>query len=90
MLLTIDIGNTNIVAGVFVRAELLALWRIETDRHRMPDEYAVLLDSLLRLQALSRDALDGAIIGSVVPSVQESIFAAIKRYMHLEPIIVSP
>lgn len=90
MLLTIDIGNTNIVAGVFVRAELLALWRIETDRHRMPDEYAVLLDSLLRLQALSRDALDGAIICSVVPSVQESICAAIKRYMHLEPIIVSP
>src|SRR5215472_6589631 len=69
MLLAVDIGNTNVKLGTFVGAELTATWRLETDSVRMPDEYAVLLDWLLRRRGLSFDDLEGISMSSTVPAM---------------------
>lgn len=89
MLLTVDIGNTNIVAGVFDGDRLLTTWRIATDTHRMPDEYAVLLDGLFRLADLKPEAIDGIALCSVVPSVQATMCDAARNRWGLDPFIVS-
>jgi type III pantothenate kinase len=89
MLLAIDIGNTNIVAGVFSGDTLVAHWRLETVRRRMPDEYAVLFDSLLRMARVEPSRIGGAIICSVVPSVQETLCQTVRMYWAVDPIVVS-
>src|SRR5215470_1664206 len=69
MLLTIDVGNTNTVLGVFRGEELIANWRLMTAREQTVDEYGVLTRNLFTLAGLDRDAITGVIISSVVPLV---------------------
>jgi type III pantothenate kinase len=69
MLLTIDVGNTNTVLGVFRGEELIANWRLTTAREQTVDEYGVLTRNLFTLAGLDRDAITGVIISSVVPPV---------------------
>src|ERR1700688_1038389 len=69
MLLTIDVGNTNTVLGVFRGEELIANWRLTTAREQTIDEYGVLTRNLFTLAGLDRDAITGVIISSVVPPV---------------------
>jgi type III pantothenate kinase len=90
MLLAVDIGNTNIVLGVFdERDKLTATWRISTDLHRMPDEYSVMLRSLLDLAQIPPENLHGAVICSVVPSVQTMMCESLRQAWHLDPLILS-
>lgn len=89
MLLAIDIGNTNTVAGAFEGDALVARWRITTDVDRMPDEFAALFDTLFRMSGLPA-RFDGVIIGSVVPGVQAAISEVARRYWATEPLILSP
>ncbi len=89
MLLAIDIGNTNMVAGVFDGDALAGKWRIATDARRMPDEYAALAATLFRLAKLRRQSIDGAIVAGVVPEAQTSVCEAVRDYLHIEPVIVS-
>ncbi len=67
MLFCIDIGNTNIVMGLYERDELRRHWRVATDAHRMPDEYAVLLWNLFAQGEVALGDVSGTIIASVVP-----------------------
>ena len=67
MLLTMDVGNTNITLGIFDGDELIATWRIATDAERLPDEYAVIILSLLQHESIAADAVDEAIMAVVVP-----------------------
>ena len=67
MLFCIDIGNTNIVMGLYDGAELRRHWRISTDAHKMPDEYAVLLWNLFAQGEVALGQVTGTIIASVVP-----------------------
>ena len=69
MLLTIDVGNTNTVLGVFRGEELVANWRLTTARNQTVDEYGVLATNLFSLAGLDRGAINGVIISSVVPPV---------------------
>jgi len=69
VLLTIDVGNTNTVLGVFRGDELIANWRLTTAREQTVDEYGVLTRNLFTLAGLDRDAITGVIISSVVPPV---------------------
>src|SRR5260370_8377637 len=69
MLLTIDVGNTNSVLGVFRGEELIANWRLTTAREQTIDEYGVLTRNLFTLAGLGREAITGVIISSVVPPV---------------------
>lgn len=69
MLLTIDVGNTNTVLGVFRGSELVANWRLTTAREQTVDEYGVLTRNLFTLAGLDRNDITGVIISSVVPPV---------------------
>ena len=64
MLLTIDVGNTNTVLGVFRGEELIANWRLTTARQQTVDEYGVLTRNLFTIAGLDRDAIGGGEIGN--------------------------
>ncbi len=87
-LLCIDIGNTNIVLGVYHRDDLIAHWRIATDYQRMPDEYAALLIQLLSLNDIAPNSFKGVAICSVVPPLT-SVFAELcQKYFGHIPLVV--
>jgi len=69
MLLTIDVGNTNTVLGVFRGEELIANWRLTTARSQTVDEYGVLARNLFSLAGLNQEMITGVIVSSVVPPV---------------------
>src|SRR5712675_145207 len=90
MLLTIDIGNTNTVLGVFRGEELVANWRLTTARQQTVDEYGVLTRNLLALVELDRDSITGVIISSVVPPVNSTLAEMSRRYLGLKALFVEP
>lgn len=90
MLLAIDIGNTNIVLGVYRGEELLARWRIGSDIRKMPDEYAMLLISLVGQEGLSLVDLKAAIVASVVPPLTTTFEEMVQRYLGFAPLVVGP
>lgn len=90
MLLALDIGNTNIVAGVFDGAKLLVQWRIATQRDRTADEMAVFLSTSFQLGGLAMDQIDGVAIASVVPSLTPQAAQLARRYFNCEPLILGP
>lgn len=89
MLLAIDIGNTNIVWGVFDGDRLVADWRIGTDHSKTTDEYAILLLDLLRVESIGRERVDGVILSSVVPPLTPLFEELAETYFHCLPLNVS-
>ena len=69
MLLALDIGNTNVTAGVFDGETLVAGWRLATDAHRLTDEYALQLRDLLPMKGVRVDDVRDVAICSVVPQL---------------------
>lgn len=90
MLLTIDVGNTNTVLGVFRGEELIANWRLTTARQQTVDEYGVLTRNLFTLAELDRGAIDGVIISSVVPPVNWTLGEMSRRYFGKKALFVEP
>ena len=90
MVITIDVGNTNITVGVFRGDEVMATFRITTKMPRTSDEYGMLLSNLLEQNNIRHDDIEDAIIASVVPNVMHSLEGAIIKYFGLKPIIVGP
>ncbi len=88
MLLAIDIGNTHITLGVFEDEKLRATWDVATAIHRMPDEYAVLLISLLREHGLDKADVDKVCLCSVVPPLTSVFEELCQRYFHTTPLVV--
>jgi len=88
MLLTVDIGNTNIVLGLYDNDRLTHHWRIATDRAKMPDEYALLLRGLFAAANLDLAAVSGVILASVVPPVTETWQELCERYLGRTPLVV--
>lgn len=89
MLLAVDIGNTNIVAGIFDEARLLTHWRLASDPKTTADEYGVLCLSIMARDGHVPERITGAIISSVVPALTETFESMIERAFHRTPIIVS-
>uniref|UniRef100_UPI0026210A10 type III pantothenate kinase n=1 Tax=Geobacter sp. TaxID=46610 RepID=UPI0026210A10 len=69
MLLVIDVGNSNIVLGIYDREKLLRDWRVSTDKAKTTDEYGILLHELFRLAGLGFKDITDIIISSVVPTL---------------------
>lgn len=90
MLLTIDVGNTNIAFGVFEGDTLRADWRIGTVKRRTGDEYGALLLNLLRLKRLSFSDINGAAISSVVPGAVDALVRFSQRHLGLDPLVLTP
>jgi type III pantothenate kinase len=88
MLLTIDIGNTNTVLGVFRGEELIANWRLTTARQQTVDEYGVLTRNLFTLAGLDRDGIRGVIISSVVPPVNWTLAEMARLYFGQKALFV--
>lgn len=81
ILLTADIGNSNIVIGVFRENTLKAHWRINTETDRTSDEYGVILKSLISSAGIARTDIEGSIVCSVVPALDRTFVEAVKRYV---------
>jgi type III pantothenate kinase len=90
MLLTIDVGNTNTVLGVFRGEELIANWRLTTARQQTVDEYGVLTRNLFTLAGLDRDGINGVIISSVVPPVNWTLGEMARIYFGQKALFVEP
>ncbi len=90
MLLTIDIGNTNITLGAYEGNILSFTARLATDQKKTDDQYAVEIKSLLSLYELSPEDIEDAIISSVVPSVGKSISNAVSKLCHIVPLMLGP
>ena len=88
MLLCLDIGNTTITIGLYEGESLTHHWRIATDVHRMADEYAVLLDSLLRLDGVNSQDIQAVCMVSVVPRLTGAFIELCQRYWKIQPLVV--
>jgi len=90
MLLVIDIGNTNIVLGMYEGEELKHHWRIATDRNKTEDEYGMLLFNLFTAAKLTFAHVEGVIISSVVPPLNLMMERMCNKYFHKKPLVVGP
>lgn len=88
MLLTIDIGNTNLTLGLYNGDVLESRWRLATDHQRMPDEYGLQMLGLLLNARRDTGELDGICLSSVVPPITSRIIQACKEYLHIDPLVV--
>lgn len=88
LLLAIDIGNTSIAIGLYRDDELHATFRIATDQENLPDEYAMLLLSLLRTRDIAPESVRAAIVSSTVPSLLNTFSEVCRNYFHVIPLIV--
>jgi type III pantothenate kinase len=88
MLLAIDVGNTNVVLGVFKDSLLVESWRLATDNKRSADEYGTIIDSMFRLQGIDSADIDDVIISSVVPSLLFTLEHMCLKFYNKNPIVV--
>ena len=90
MLLVIDVGNSNVVAGVYENKELLTHWRFSTDRTKTADEFGILILSMFKYSHVDREKVTGIVISSVVPPVSVPLCHMCERYFNLKPLVVGP
>jgi type III pantothenate kinase len=88
MLLTIDIGNTNITIGCYEGDTLGNRWRLATDHERMADEYGIQLSSLLQHSEINIHQISAICMASVVPTLTGRIKQACNQYLKQDPFVV--
>jgi type III pantothenate kinase len=88
MLLTIDIGNTNLTLGLYEGDKLGAHWRLATDHNRMPDEYGLQFLGLLQNAGKTLNEITGVSLASVVPPLTGRVIQACREYLKQEPLVV--
>ncbi len=88
MLLTIDIGNTNLTLGLYENGQLGAHWRLATDHNRMPDEYGLQFLGLLQNAGKTIKDIQGISLASVVPPLTGRVVQACREYLKQEPLVV--
>jgi type III pantothenate kinase len=81
VILALDVGNTEIVLGLFEDAELMDFWRVSTHPERTADEFGLLLRALLRESGFDADAIRAAVVGSVVPPMTAVAVEACERHL---------
>lgn len=90
MLLVFDIGNTNMVIGVYKGKELLTYWRIATDRQKTADEFGMLLYNLFEYKNIDPKEIDAVIYSSVVPPIMSALEEMAEEYFKCQPLVVGP
>lgn len=90
MLLVIDIGNSNIVLGIYEKEKILHCWRIATNKLGTSDEIGMYIIALFNYNNLNICSIEGVVIESVVPQVEYSFEHAINKYFNLIPLVVKP
>ncbi len=90
MLLAIDVGNTNIVLGVFRDRDLVRSWRLTTARDRTADELGLMVSQLLERGGFPLASIDGVVMASVVPPLTATMIEMSQRYIGKEPLNLEP
>lgn len=90
MLLAIDVGNTNIVLGIFENNELIMNWRISTDKNKTSDELGMVVTQLFLHNDLNVKDVNDVIISSVVPAIMYSLQHMSRKYFESEAIVIGP
>ncbi len=88
MLLTIDLGNTNLTLGLYQGDRLERHWRLATDHNRMPDEYGLQFLGLLQNAGKTTADLTGVALASVVPPLTSRVIQACREYLNQSPLVV--
>ncbi|MDX8047711.1 type III pantothenate kinase [Gracilibacillus sp. S3-1-1] len=88
MIFVIDVGNTNTVLGVFKEGQLTYQWRMQTDKNKTEDEYAMFVKSLLEHEGLMISDINGIVISSVVPPILFALERMADKYFHCNPMII--
>ena len=89
MIIALDVGNTNIVAGIFDGKKFIDHMRLATGNSRTSDEYGMFFAHLLDKTGTTKGDIDGVIISSVVPGVVFSLKHAVEKYIDVTPLIVN-
>lgn len=90
MILVLDVGNTNIVIGVYKEKKLLHHWRMSTNRQGTVDEYGMTIHNLFQYANLKLSDIEGVAISSVVPPIMGLLESLCDKYLHKVPVIVGP
>lgn len=90
MLLAVDVGNTNIVLGLFKNDELIMNWRMSTDINKTADELGMIITQLFEYNKLRVDMVSDVIISSVVPAIMYSLEHMSRKYCNCEAIVIGP
>lgn len=90
MLLTIDVGNSNITLGVYKGSELAADWRIRTQSKRTADEYGIMIRDLMAFDGIQFSDITGVAISNVVPPSVSSLLEFCRKYLKQDPFVVDP
>lgn len=90
MILVIDVGNTNIVLGLYEQEQLLHHWRVSTNRSSTVDEYGMVLHNLFQHAQIQVSDIEGIIISSVVPPLRYTLEGLCQKYLKQTPLIVGP
>jgi len=90
MILAIDISNTTIKLGLFQNDELTVSWQIATERHKVADDYAMLVLNLFQSQGVRPDDIQGVAISCVVPILKSVFIELVSKYLHLQAFVVTP
>ncbi len=90
MILVFDVGNTNVVLGVYEGKKLLTDWRMSTAYQRTADEFGIVLVNLFEKSGIDYKKIEAVIVSSVVPNIMYSLEHSIRKYFKMEPIVVGP
>ena len=90
MILVMDVGNTNIVLGIYRDKELLHHWRLSTNRSATVDEYGMSIYNLFQYAQISLQQVEGVIISSVVPPLMRTLEQLCRQYIGKAPLVVGP
>ncbi len=90
MILAMDIGNTNIVVGVFQGTRLEACWRLSTTQPRTADELGIVLHELFDYQHMDPHQVGAAVVASVVPPLTPTVEQMLEKYFDIRPLVVGP
>ncbi len=90
MILVFDVGNTNMVIGVYQEDKLLTHWRIRTDTLRTCDEYGMIIKALFDYQQIEMKKIKAVVISSVVPSLMAELEGLSHKYFSCRPLIIGP
>lgn len=90
MIFVLDVGNTNIVLGIYKDKELVVEWRLSTDYKKTSDEYMIEVSQLFNYSKIDVNEVSGVIISSVVPNIMYSLEHMIRKFFNKKPLVVGP
>lgn len=90
MLLTMDIGNTNIKTALFDGAEMVHYWRLSTTRRYTSDEMGIMITQLFQHEGFDRSVVTGIVLSSVVPTINFTVEHMCRDYFGIDPVVVAP